>query len=60
MPLYRYPAAATAADYARGLGGIALTGGPFFALAPGGPLRGYWLRACCSSSYTSFGQSFAI
>ena len=45
MPLYRYPAAATAADYARGLGGIALTGGPFFALAPGGPLA--WILAAC-------------
>jgi len=45
MPLYRYPAAATAADYARGLGGIALTAGPFFLLAPSGPLA--WILAAC-------------
>ena len=45
MPLYRYPAAATAADYARGLGGIALTAGPFYAMAPSGPLA--WILAAC-------------
>jgi hypothetical protein len=45
MALYRYPAGATAADYARGLGGIALTAGPFFALAPSGPLA--WILAAC-------------
>jgi hypothetical protein len=43
MPLYRYPTAATAADYARGLGGIALTAAPLFALAPSGPLA--WILA---------------
>lgn len=45
MPLYRYPAAAAAADYARGLSGIALTAGPLFALAPTGPLA--WILAAC-------------
>ena len=45
MPLYRYPAGATAADYARGLGGIALTAGPFFAMAPSGPLA--WILSAC-------------
>ena len=45
MALYRYPAGATAADYALGLGGIALTAGPFFALAPSGPLA--WILAAC-------------
>lgn len=45
MPLYRYPPAATAADYARGVGGIALTAGPLFALAPSGPLP--WILAAC-------------
>ena len=45
MALYRYPAGATAADYARGLGGIALTAGPFFALASSGPLA--WILAAC-------------
>lgn len=45
MPLYRYPAQATVADYARGLGGIALTAGPFFALAPTGLLA--WILAAC-------------
>ena len=45
MALYSYPAAAAAADYARGLGGIALTAAPFFALAPSGPLA--WILAAC-------------
>ena len=45
MALYRYPAEATVADYARGLGGIALTAGPFFALAPSGALA--WILAAC-------------
>ena len=45
MALYRYPAEAAVADYACGLGGIALTAGPFFALAPSGPLA--WILAAC-------------
>jgi hypothetical protein len=45
MPLYRYPAGAIAADYARGLGGIALTAGPLWALAPSGALA--WILAAC-------------
>ena len=45
MPVYRYPAAATAADFARGLGGIALTAGPLVALAPTGPFA--WILAVC-------------
>ena len=45
MPLYRYPTAATAADYARGLVGIALTAGPLFALSPTGPFA--WILAAC-------------
>ena len=45
MPLYRYPAGATAADYARGLGGIALTAGPLWVLAPSGALA--WILAAC-------------
>jgi hypothetical protein len=45
MPQYRYPAGATAADYARGLGGIALTAGSLFVLAPSGPLA--WVLAAC-------------
>lgn len=44
--LYRYPAGAVAADYARGLGGIACTGGPVWFLAPAGPL--YWVLAAAA------------
>ena len=43
--LYRYPAGAISADYARGLGGIALTAGPLWALTPSGPLA--WVLAAC-------------
>jgi hypothetical protein len=45
MALYRYPAAATAADYACGLVGIALTAGPLLVLATDGPLA--WILAAC-------------
>ena len=45
MAVFRYPAGATAADFSRGLFGIALTAGPFFALAPSGPLA--WILAAC-------------
>jgi len=45
MPVYRYPAGAIAADYVRGLGGIALTGGPLWLLAPSGGLA--WVLAAC-------------
>jgi hypothetical protein len=45
MPVYRYPAGAVAADYARGLGGLALTGGPLWLLAPGGGFA--WVLAAC-------------
>lgn len=45
MRLYRYPAGATAADYARGLSGIALTAGTLFALTPSGPFA--WILAAC-------------
>ena len=41
--LYRYPPGAMSADYARGLGGIALTAGPLWFLAPAGPVS--WLLA---------------
>jgi len=40
MPVHRYPAAAIAADYARGLGGILLTGGALWLLGPSGALAG--------------------
>lgn len=45
MAEHRYPAGAIAADYARGLGGIALTGGPLWLTTPGGPLA--WVLAAC-------------
>ena len=45
MPVYRYPAGAIAADYARGLGGLALTGGPLWLLAPSGVFA--WVLAAC-------------
>jgi hypothetical protein len=45
MPVYRYPAGAIAADYVRGLGGIALTGGPLWLLAPSGGFA--WVLAAC-------------
>jgi hypothetical protein len=45
MRLYRYPLGAISADYARGLGGIVLTAGPLWTLAPGGPLA--WVLAAC-------------
>ena len=45
MRRYCYPAGANTADYARGLGGIALTAGPLWILAPGGPLA--WILAAC-------------
>lgn len=44
--MYRYPAGAISADYARGLGGIALTAGPVWYLAPTGPV--YWVLAACA------------
>jgi len=46
MRRYRYPVGAISADYARGLGGIALTAGPLWALAPSGPLA--WVLAACT------------
>ena len=45
MPAHRYPAAAIAADYARGLGGILLTGGPLWLLGLSGALT--WVLAAC-------------
>jgi len=45
MPVYRYPAGAIAADYARGLGGLALTGVPLWLLAPSGGFA--WVLAAC-------------
>jgi len=45
MPVYRYPAGAIAADYARGLGGLALTGVPMWLLAPSGGFA--WVLAAC-------------
>jgi hypothetical protein len=45
MSVYRYPAGAIAADYVRGLGGIALTGGPLWLLAPSGGFA--WVLAAC-------------
>jgi len=44
--LYRYPAGAISADYARGLGGVALTAGPVWTLAPAGPV--VWVLAACA------------
>jgi len=44
--LYRYPAGAISSDYARGLGGIALTAVPAWTLAPAGPV--YWILAGCA------------
>lgn len=44
--MYRYPARAISADYARGLGGIALTAGPVWILAPAGPV--VWVLAACA------------
>ena len=45
MPVYRYPAGAIAADCARGLGGLALTGVPLWLLAPSGGFA--WVLAAC-------------
>jgi hypothetical protein len=45
MTAYRYPAGAIAADYARGLAGIALTAGPLGLIRPGGVLS--WALAAC-------------
>jgi len=44
--LYRYPAGAVSSDYARGLGGIVLTAGPVWTLAPAEPV--YWILAGCA------------
>jgi len=44
--LYRYPAGAISSDYARGLGGIVLTAGPAWTLAPAAPV--YWILAGCA------------
>ena len=49
MQMYRYPAGAVAADYARGLGGLALTGGPLWLMAPSGPLA--WVLAACMALF---------
>src|SRR5262245_37054251 len=46
MSGYRYPAAAIAAYYARGLGGLALTGVPLWLLAPSGVFA--WVLAACT------------
>ncbi|HEV8245077.1 MAG TPA: hypothetical protein VGP93_04890, partial [Polyangiaceae bacterium] len=43
--MYRYPSGAIAADYARGLGGVALTGAPLWLLAPSGGFA--WVLAAC-------------
>ena len=45
MTVYRYPRRAVAADYARGLGGIALTGGPLWLMTPSGGVA--WVLAAC-------------
>ena len=45
MSAYRYPAGAIAADYARGLAGVALTGGPLWLMGPSGALS--WVLAAC-------------
>ena len=45
MPAYRYPTAAIAADYARGLAGILLTAGPLWLLGLSGAFA--WLLAAC-------------
>ena len=45
MPAHRYPAAAMAADYARGLGGLLLTGGLLWLVGPSGVLA--WVLAAC-------------
>ena len=45
MPVYRYPAGALAADYARGLAGILLTAGPLWLLGLSGAFA--WLLAAC-------------
>ena len=45
MPAHRYSAAAIAADYARGLGGMLLTGGPLWLLGPSGAPA--WVLAAC-------------
>jgi hypothetical protein len=45
MPAHRYPAAAVAADYARGLAGILLTAGPLWLLGLSGALA--WVLAAC-------------
>ena len=49
MPVYRYPAGAVAADYARGLGGLALTGGPLWLLGPSGGFA--WALAACMALF---------
>ena len=45
IPVYRYPVPAIAADYARGLGGLALTAGPLWLLAPAEAFA--WALAAC-------------
>src|SRR5262245_14823846 len=49
MSGYRYPAAAIAAYYARGLGGLALTGVPLWLLAPSGVFA--WVLAACMALF---------
>jgi hypothetical protein len=49
MAAYRYPVGAVAADYARGLGGIALTGGPLLLMTPSGALA--WVLAACMALF---------
>lgn len=45
MAQYGYPIGAIAGDYARGLGGLALTGGPFWLMRPSGAFA--WVLAAC-------------
>ena len=45
MTACRYPFGAIAADYARGLAGLALTGGPLWLMRPSGVLS--WVLAAC-------------
>lgn len=47
--VYRYPVHALSADYARGMGGMALSAGPVWLLDPARPL--YWVLAAAAALF---------